>query len=379
MLKQKVQYKRQKKLSFILLFIYIYIFFYNFGFKIEIYNLKKYYQLCNNGLLINERNLKKVDEPKISIISPVYNREKYLLKFLRSIQNQNFKDIEIILIDDFSIDKSKEIIEQLKNEDNRIIFLKNKKNKGTFISRNIAALKAKGEYLIFPDPDDILAPNILRICYNSAKENNLELIRFNMYCDRKYVYSTIPDKIVNIIYKPDLKINLIYGLGYPKITDGILNNKFVSKTLYSKSLNSINEYYLNKKMIYFEDGLMNFSFYLNTGSLYLLRKIGYYYFKNNDSISIKLQINYYYENLFLLLKYVYENTKNNLTEKKITFFLLQNYINKNEVLYKLTNYSKIYIEVINEISKSDFISDYFIKKCKQLLEIISKVKMLHSK
>ena len=161
---------------------------------------------------------------------------------MRSIQKQNFKDIEIILIDDFSIDNSREKIEKLKIEDDRILFLKNKYNKGTFISRNIAALKANGEFLIFPDPDDIMSPNILKKCYYIAKKYNYEFIRFHMYSDKKYVFSSIPDKLEKIINQPDLRVHMIYGLGYSNIIDGILNNKFVSKPLFIKSLNNIKEY-----------------------------------------------------------------------------------------------------------------------------------------
>ena len=293
---------------------------------------------------------------------------------MRSIQNQYFNDIEIILVDDFSADNSSKIIEKLKIEDERIILLKNKRNKGTLISRNIAGLKAKGEFLIFPDPDDIMSPNVLEKCYHMAKRYNFEFIRFNMYADRNYVFSFIPDNLSNVIYQPKLRIHSIYGLGYTNIIDGILNNKFVTKLLFIKSLNSINNYYLRQKMLYFEDGLINFSLYLNAKSLYLLRSIGYYYLTNSDSISQKVNINSYYECFFIFLKYVYENTKNTILEKNMTFYLLQNYIRNNAVLYKITNYSKIYAEVINKISKSKFISSFFDVKIKDLKNIILKKK-----
>ena len=224
--------------------------------SIEIYNIKKYYELCSKGTLIKEKHFEKVDNPKISIISPVYNRGKHLLKFMRSIQNQNFKDIEIILVDDFSTDNSKKIIENLKKNDQRILLLKNKRNKGTLISRNIAGLKAKGEFLIFPDPDDLMSPIALKKCYYMAKKYKYEFIRFHMYSDNKYVFSLIPDILGNSVHQPDLRIHLIYGLGYNSVVDGILNNKFVTKNLFIKSLNSINQYYLYLKMIYFEDGLI---------------------------------------------------------------------------------------------------------------------------
>ena len=95
---------------------------------------------------------------------------------------------------------------------------------------------------------------------------------------------------------------------------------------------------------------------------------------NSDSISQKVNINSYYECFFIFLKYVYENTKNTILEKNMTFYLLQNYIRNNAVLYKITNYSKIYAEVINKISKSKFISSFFDVKIKDLKNIILKKK-----
>ena len=99
------------------------------------HQLEAYYKICKmKRLLINKKFFSKVDNPKISIISPVHNREKYILIFLRSIQNQDFKDIEIIFVDDYSTDNSIKLIEEYKKEDKRIVLLKNKRNKGTLIS-----------------------------------------------------------------------------------------------------------------------------------------------------------------------------------------------------------------------------------------------------
>jgi glycosyltransferase involved in cell wall biosynthesis len=127
----------------------------------------------------------KTETPKISIISPIYNREKYILRFLRSIQNQYFDNVEIIFVDDFSSDNSVKTIENYQIEDERILLIKHNKNKGTLISRNDGALISKGEYLIFPDPDDILAQDTLNIFYQYSKVNNYEIIRYNLFDQRE--------------------------------------------------------------------------------------------------------------------------------------------------------------------------------------------------
>ena len=81
-----------------------------------------YLFLCNDNKLKIKRYT-KANNPKISVISPIYNSEKFILRLLKSIQNQNFFDIEIILVDDCSIDKSVKIIENFKEQDERIILI----------------------------------------------------------------------------------------------------------------------------------------------------------------------------------------------------------------------------------------------------------------
>ena len=124
--------------------------------KEEIKEIEKYFRICNNQILINNKNFTKVANPKISIISPVYNKERYINRLLKSIENQIFEDIEIIFVDDKSQDNSIDMIKESQNEDHRITLIQHKQRKGTLISRNQGVLKSKGEYLIFVDPDDIV-------------------------------------------------------------------------------------------------------------------------------------------------------------------------------------------------------------------------------
>ena len=114
------------------------------------------------GELLNKPSkINAVINPQISVIISVYNKEKYILRILRSIQNQNFENIEIIFADDCSKDKSVKLIEKYQIEDRRIKLIKHDKNVGTLINRNDAAMSAKGEYLLFIDCDDLLLNNIL--------------------------------------------------------------------------------------------------------------------------------------------------------------------------------------------------------------------------
>ena len=142
--------------------------------KIEIYKIRNFLKFCS----ITKRIIKefsKINEPKISIISAIYNREKFLTRFLKNLQYQNFKDIEIILVDDFSKDNSVNIIKQFQKRDKRVVLIRNRKNKGTFITRNVGILHSKGKYLNIPDPDDILSKDILKTSYKIAKKFDYDI------------------------------------------------------------------------------------------------------------------------------------------------------------------------------------------------------------
>lgn len=115
---------------------------------------------------------------KVSVIIPVYNTEKYLVKCLVSVLNQSLREIEIICINDCSTDNSDEIINKFQKQDSRIIYKKNNNNKGLSISRNIGIECARGKYIFFLDSDDYIKENTLEELYYKAYEYNLDILYF---------------------------------------------------------------------------------------------------------------------------------------------------------------------------------------------------------
>ena len=97
--------------------------------------------------------------PKVSIIMPVYNSEKYVGEAIQSIINQTYKDFELIVIDDCCKDKSAEVISGF--HDDRIVFIRNKENKGFLYGLNLGIEIAKGEYIARLDDDDVSYPERL--------------------------------------------------------------------------------------------------------------------------------------------------------------------------------------------------------------------------
>lgn len=93
--------------------------------------------------------------PLVSIVMPVYNSQYYLRESIESILNQNYTNFEFIIVNDYSTDKSKDIILEYKKRDSRIVFLNNLSNNGNYYSRNIGNKIAKGEFIAIMDSDDI--------------------------------------------------------------------------------------------------------------------------------------------------------------------------------------------------------------------------------
>ena len=357
------------KIIIISIFIVLYCNSYNLLSLYEKYknikdfkNIENYFNICNNKILINNnKKFTRNRNPKVSVIIPNYNRGKYLLRLLRSLQNQFFDDIEIIIVDDFSKDNTINLIKEYQKEDERIILIKHHNNKGTLISRNIGIAKSKGEYIMLPDSDDILSENILKTCYEVAIKNKIEMIRFNIYLGNGNIFfDYFVNKLkVKIIFQPELKTYLFYGIGTLEQLDFNLSNKFIKRDAYIRALNSINKFYLNQYMINYEDGLMNYMLYRTAKSFIFIKKIGYYYLLNNQSISLKPKKNYEenFKFIFLQLKFIIENTKNTQYEKDIANSALTKLSSLFKENFIITKDFKFYKEVIDLFLKCKFIND----------------------
>ena len=121
--------------------------------------------------------------PKISILVPVYNVEKYIRSSIESVLNQSFKDYELILVNDGTLDKSGEICDEYAGKDERIKVI-HKKNEGFYSARNIALSQAKGEYVYFMDSDDWLEENLLKENLQIAQSKHADVVFFGHFRDR---------------------------------------------------------------------------------------------------------------------------------------------------------------------------------------------------
>ena len=117
--------------------------------------------------------------PKFTVIIPVYNVAAYLAKCIDSVLKQEFKQYEVILIDDGSTDESGTICDKFAEQDKRIVVI-HQKNKGLSAARNIGIENAKGEYILFLDSDDYWHDSsALNIIYSRLNVSNADILSFN--------------------------------------------------------------------------------------------------------------------------------------------------------------------------------------------------------
>lgn len=141
--------------------------------------------------------------PKVSVIIPVFNTEKYLRKCLDSVCNQTLSDIEIICVDDCSTDNSLNILKEYASKDNRIKLIEFKENKGAAVARNTGIIEAKGEYVGFIDSDDYVDLDFYEKLYNIGVCENADISKGNL----KWKF---PDTILNDMILKD-KNSFYYG------------------------------------------------------------------------------------------------------------------------------------------------------------------------
>ena len=163
--------------------------------------------------------------PKISIIIPMYNVEKYLCRCLDSVQNQTFKDWQAICVDDGSPDKSGEIAESYAARDKRFVVV-HKENGGLSDARNAGMPSAKGEYIMFLDSDDFIHPQTMEIAYALAKQNNSDIVSFTY--DR--------------FYRPQLMVYHELGLNTDNVVPCGIKKNYDLRKIKSRTINDVYEY-----------------------------------------------------------------------------------------------------------------------------------------
>lgn len=143
---------------------------------------------------------------KVSVIVPVYNTEKWVEECIRSIQNGGYDNLEIIVVDDGSHDNSGVIINQLFENDPRIMYV-HKKNGGLPAARESGLKVSTGDYILFVDSDDCLKENAIKIMVDHAVKTDADMV----FSDYLLLYHSSPSAILNMNPK---EVKITTGVSY---------------------------------------------------------------------------------------------------------------------------------------------------------------------
>lgn len=297
--------------------------------------------------------------PKVSVIIPVYNVEKYLRQCLDSVINQTLSDIEIICVNDCSTDNSLTILKEYAQKDNRIKIIEQKENQGQGIARNIGLDISQGEYIGFVDPDDWIEKDMYLILYNSAIENNADFVQcdYERYFDKtgqtkqitalrpfkKQHYNIVTNKIFS--YK-DFKEECFLGLW-----------NLVWTRIYKKELIDTNKIKFSKGK-YGEDKLFSIHAKLAAKRILYINKFLYHYRVRRDSACHNENLNA--QNIINDIKNMLETIEKN-EELKIEFDDFCIYLLIDEYKILSDSEQKQYLE-----NSKNYLSKLQYKKFKKL-------------
>ena len=338
-----------------------------------------YVDLCLQGILLN-KNFKLSDSPKISIIKPVFNSNnslKYLNYSLRSIQNQDLTDIEIIIIDDASNDNNETInlVKKFQEEDSRIKLLINEKEKGLLYTVCKGILNSKGKYIMELDQDDLFTYGTLfSELYNDAEKNNLDIISFwgirekNRYKIIKTDYENI--KKGKIIEDKLSRIKLSYRHKVDNFLEtGMVWNKFIKKEVYQNTVKKIGEKYYGKYIFTHEDSILVFMMYREAKRVREFRRFGHLKFLHDESISSEKTLKKHREQYcYEFLTYfdaIFELSENNTFDKSYAAIdFIRRYKEMKDMISK--NNKELAITIARKYLNCNYIPLSFIIQIKEI-------------
>ncbi len=213
-------------------------------------------------------------EEKISIIVPIYNREKYLKRCIDSLLKQTYKNIEIMLVDDCSKDNSAEIAKEYEKKHPLVCrVIQQTSNQGVSAARNLGIKNASGEWVTFVDSDDWVKEEYIEVLYRTAQKENALIVMSNFY----YYYS-------------EKSIKEMCPFGNLETTSAhkekvALSNPCVCTRLFKKELFVKENIYFPEDIRRSEEVATVVPLLCTTDRISLSRKPMYYYFQNESSLS----------------------------------------------------------------------------------------------
>lgn len=284
----------------------------------------------------------------VSVIVPVFNAEKYLIKCLDSLLNQTLKSIEIILVNDGSTDNSPQILDKYAQIHKNIKVI-HQKNQGPSVARNVGIENASGEYIGFVDSDDYVANDFYEILYNTAIKNSVDIVisdYYNIKGDAAKHCGHFPIPAHKVIDKRDIK-SIISKANESHVLWFSVKGIYKTDLIQNQKINYPTELSLGEETIFCLES------FLSASSIYYIDKPFYYYVQTPNSLTrakYKENLLKQLEDLYFFKKNVYKrygfndyvNDLNSYTMKHTLPMLISNELNHKEKFFqKIKEYRRI--------------------------------------
>ena len=303
-----------------------------------------------------------MDNPKISVIVPVYNVEQYLPRCIDSILAQTFTDFELLLIDDGSTDNSGKICDKYAEKDNRIRVF-HKENGGVSSARNLGLKECTAQWIAFIDSDDYIEANYLSyfIKYNNADDIYTQIIQgFHVFADKNQIIQEIKyDNVEIIIGKQS---------DYLEKKD-LLHRWEVWGRIFSSEIIRKNKILFNESLRLCEDAVFWHTYICKLKKIVYIKSNGYFYYKPINYNSLSSTYKYSVSDRIELTK-IYQNMSLELIRKfslndEYSRIVYGWYIDRYWRMIRDCKFSKAQIKQVSQLQPIDYLfkksfRDYFL-------------------
>ena len=305
-------------------------------------------------------------KPKLSIIINVYDKKSNLTKLLKSIMDQSITYYEIIITKNFfHIDYNQTDFEQFKRKDVKIRIIQYGENDSNVKIRIDSGSIAKGEYILFINPNEYFSKNNLNLLFQKAIKNEIDITQYDSFHD-EIEFNTI-------VTQPKLFDSMFFDHDIIRQTHFHLTGKFIKKECFLEAVKDIDNFYLENNNIYYEENMILFKLFKKANT-FLKLKIKPYGNKkcNIKHCSFQLIVKESYtkdqiKDALIYLKFLYQYTDYNVIEKRMSIKLFINILVSKPIVKN--KYDHILIKLLDEVIElylnCDLINEYDINLLKQ--------------
>ena len=292
----------------------------------------------------------------VSVIVPVYNSKNTIERCVRSIKEQTYKDIEIIVVNDGSNDGTKQLLEKIIKNDNNIKLI-NKQNSGPSETRNIGIKEASGDFLMFVDSDDWIEKDAIEKMINIIKNYKVDIVR----CNYNFFYCNSKIKKNNILEK--YKLKTIFS------SDELLDSNFFKSNLWYTvwgqliKRECIHGIYFDIEKKIGEDLLFNINLYKKAFKIYFLNQPLYIYNFNPNGITKMMTEENLKSNMFEVIDnylILYETFKDTDTKKIISNKCVKAMLSYTLQLIYLTKNKNYVVNLFDYVKRNEKIKSFIL-------------------